>query len=25
MPNTLMYYADGQKAVLDIVKAVKDL
>jgi len=25
MPNTLMYYSDGQKAVLDIVKAVKDL
>jgi len=25
MPNTLMYYADGQKAVLDIVKAVKEL
>ncbi|HUP78703.1 MAG TPA: NAD(P)(+) transhydrogenase (Re/Si-specific) subunit beta [Pirellula sp.] len=25
MPNTLMYYADGQQAVLDIVKAVKEL
>jgi H+-translocating NAD(P) transhydrogenase subunit beta len=25
MPNTLMYYADGQQAVLDIVKAIKDL
>ena len=25
MPNTLMYYADGQQAVLDIVKAVKAL
>jgi len=25
LPNTLMYYADGQKAVLDIVKAVKEL
>ncbi len=25
MPNTLMLYADGQKAVLDIVKAVKEL
>jgi len=25
MPNTLMYFADGQKAVLDIVKAVKEL
>ncbi|MFO0902602.1 MAG: NAD(P)(+) transhydrogenase (Re/Si-specific) subunit beta [Pirellulales bacterium] len=24
-PNTLMFYADGQKAVLDIVKAVKEL
>jgi NAD(P) transhydrogenase subunit beta len=25
MPNTLMFYADGQQAVLDIVKAVKAL
>lgn len=25
LPNTLMYYADGQQAVLDIVKAVKEL
>jgi len=25
MPNTLMYYADGQQAVLEIVKAVKAL
>ncbi len=25
MPNTLMYFADGQQAVLDIVKAVKEL
>ncbi len=25
MPNTLMLYADGQQAVLDIVKAVKEL
>lgn len=25
MPNTLMYFADGQQAVLDIVKAIKDL
>jgi len=25
MPNTLMYYADGQQAVLDIVKAIKSL
>lgn len=25
LPNTLMLYADGQKAVLDIVKAMKDL
>ncbi|MDZ4849826.1 MAG: NAD(P)(+) transhydrogenase (Re/Si-specific) subunit beta [Pirellulaceae bacterium] len=25
MPNTLMLYADGQQAVLDIVKAMKDL
>lgn len=25
MPNTLMYYADGQQAVLEIVKAVKEL
>ncbi len=25
MPNTLMMYADGQQAVLDITKAVKDL
>ena len=25
MPNTLMYYADGQQAVLDIVKAIKAL
>jgi NAD(P) transhydrogenase subunit beta len=25
LPNTLMYYADGQQAVLDIVKAVKAL
>ncbi len=25
MPNTLMYFADGQEAVLDIVKAIKDL
>lgn len=25
LPNTLMLYADGQKAVLDIVKAVKEL
>jgi H+-translocating NAD(P) transhydrogenase subunit beta len=25
MPNTLMYYADGQQAVLDIVKAFKAL
>ncbi len=25
LPNTLMLYADGQQAVLDIVKAVKDL
>ena len=24
MPNTLMYFADGQQAVLDIVKAVKE-
>lgn len=24
MPNTLMLYADGQKAVLDIVKAIKE-
>jgi len=24
-PNTLMYFADGQKAVLDIVRAVKEL
>ncbi len=24
LPNTLMYYADGQKAVLDIVKAMKE-
>jgi NAD(P) transhydrogenase subunit beta len=25
LPNTLMYYADGQQAVLDIVKAMKEL
>ncbi len=25
LPNTLMYFADGQAAVLDIVKAIKDL
>jgi H+-translocating NAD(P) transhydrogenase subunit beta len=25
LPNTLMFYADGQQAVLDIVKAVKEL
>jgi H+-translocating NAD(P) transhydrogenase subunit beta len=25
LPNTLMYFADGQQAVLDIVKAVKEL
>ena len=25
LPNTLMLYADGQQAVLDIVKAVKEL
>jgi H+-translocating NAD(P) transhydrogenase subunit beta len=25
MPNTLMFYADGQQAVLDIVKAIKAL
>ncbi len=25
LPNTLMYFADGQQAVLDIVKAIKDL
>jgi H+-translocating NAD(P) transhydrogenase subunit beta len=25
LPNTLMYYADGQAAVLDIVKAIKSL
>jgi H+-translocating NAD(P) transhydrogenase subunit beta len=25
LPNTLMFYADGQQAVLDIVKAMKDL
>ena len=25
LPNTLMLYADGQQAVLDIVKAMKDL
>lgn len=25
LPNTLMYYADGQQAVLDIVKAIKSL
>jgi NAD(P) transhydrogenase subunit beta len=25
MPNTLMFYADGQQAVLDIVKAIKSL
>ncbi len=24
-PNTLMYFADGQKAILDIVRAVKEL
>ncbi len=24
LPNTLMFYADGQKAVLDIVKALED-
>lgn len=24
MPNTLMYFADGQQAILDIVKAVKE-
>ena len=23
LPNTLMYFADGQQAVLDIVKAIK--
>jgi NAD(P) transhydrogenase subunit beta len=25
LPNTLMLYADGQQAVLDIVKAIKDM
>lgn len=25
LPNTLMFYADGQQAVLDIVKAIKDM
>ncbi len=24
-PNTLMYFADGQKAILDIIRAVKEL